>query len=53
MHATVHPRYTLFEKTLLGILYLLELPFHLLNGFAARSRRRFDKIFLDDLKSER
>ncbi len=52
MHATVYPRYTLFEKSLLGILYLLELPFHAVSALASKSRKRFEKMYLDSMEME-
>jgi hypothetical protein len=48
MYDAVHPRYTIFEKCVLGVLYILELPVYLIRVLADKSRRRFDKLYLDN-----
>ena len=50
MHETVYPRYTLFEKFVLGVLYVLELPFRVLRMLAGKSRKHFEKLYLDEVK---
>lgn len=51
MQATVYPRYTLFEKFLLGILYVIELPFHAFAAVAVKGRERFSRLYLNKIES--
>lgn len=47
MNAVVYPRYTLFEKFLLGLLRVIELPFHAFAAVAAKGRERFSRLYLN------
>ena len=47
MQDIVYPRYTPFEKMILGVIFLLELPFRALLALAVKCRERScEKWFL-------
>jgi hypothetical protein len=48
MRVTVLPRHTLFEKMLLGILFIIELPYLALCSLSRKYRERFSRIYLDN-----
>lgn len=50
MNATVYPRYTLFEKVLLAMLYVIEIPFHAFAAVAVKGRERFSRLYLDEIE---
>ena len=48
MNAAVYPRYTLFEKVLLAMLYVIEIPFHAFAAVAVKGREHFSRLYLDE-----
>ncbi len=50
MYDAVHPRYTLFEKAILGLFYIIELPIVAIRILADKSRRHFENRYLKDMQ---